>query len=188
MQWRGSRVRWLHLLFPFPPLDSARVRLSLPVLFSASPSSDCSATLSPTLNPFCCITNFLLTTAFDLSWSVTCHRFACSMLLYLLILLTKQKVQLMLNAVSLNSLLSICSCWNPYQTGSNLHLLRPLQAPGNQPVQPGRTQATTETPEEGEEEGDGTEPVGWRRQTACQHHPGLRHPVPQAAEQVSTGD
>lgn len=68
--------------------------------------------------------------------------------------------------------------------GSNLRLLRLLQAPGNQPVQAGRTQAAAETPEEGEEEGDGAEPVRRRCQTAGQHHPGLRHPGPKAAEQV----
>lgn len=75
---------------------------------------------------------------------------------------------------------------NPRLTGSNLHPAHLLQAPGNQPVQAGRTQATAETSEEGEEEGDGAEPVGRRRQTAGQHHPGLRHPGPKAAEQVRT--
>lgn len=78
------------------------------------------------------------------------------------------------------------SLWrNPRLTGTNLHL---LQAPGNQPVQAGWTQATAETSEEGEEEGDGAEPVGRRRQTAGQHHPGLRHPGPKAAEQVSAAE
>lgn len=70
--------------------------------------------------------------------------------------------------------------------GSNHRLLRLLQAPGNQPVQAGRAQAAAETPEEGEEEGDGAEPGRRGRQTAGQHHPGLRHPGPKAAEQVST--
>lgn len=87
-----------------------------------------------------------------------------------------------------HSFVSACSCRNPHHTGSNQHLLRLLQASGNQPVQAGRTQAAAEAPEEREEESDGAEPVGRRRQTAGQHYPGLRHPGPQAAEQVSTGD
>lgn len=60
------------------------------------------------------------------------------------------------------------------------------QAPGDQPLQAGRAQAAAEAPEEGEEEGDGAKPVGRRRQTAGQHHPGLRRPGPKAAEQVSS--
>lgn len=75
---------------------------------------------------------------------------------------------------------------NPRLTGCNLHPVHLLQAPGNQPVQAGRTQAAAETSEEGEKEGDGAEPVGRWRQTAGQHHPSLRHPGPKAAEQVST--
>ncbi len=53
-----------------------------------------------------------------------------------------------------------------------------------EPVQTGRAQKTPEASQEGEEEGDGSEPLRWRHQTPGQHHQRIRHPRSQTLRQV----